>query len=116
GPEAGAIDVSGRGRVRRGRLGPGEIIAVDPERGFEETTAVKQRLAARQPYGRWLADGLRAGTNGTPVEPPASDLTGRQALFGYTREDLNVILRPVAGHAHEPTSSMGDDTALPPLA
>src|SRR4029079_18841802 len=42
--------------------------------------------------------------------------TGRQAAFGYTREDVNVILRPIAGRGHEPTSSMGDDTALPLLA
>ncbi|MGE5275343.1 MAG: glutamate synthase large subunit [Verrucomicrobiota bacterium] len=114
--EAGAVDLSGRGAVRRGRLGPGQMIAVDPERGFEENDAVKERLAARQPYGRWLADGLRVGSNGTPVEPPEGDLTRRQAAFGYTREDMNVILRPVAGRGHEPTSSMGDDTALPLLA
>ncbi len=114
--EAGAVDLSGRGRVRRERLGPGQIVAVDPERGLEEDRAVKERLAGRRPYGRWLAEGLRPGNNGTPVEPPAGDLTGRQARFGYTREDLNVILRPVAGRGHEPTSSMGDDTALPPLA
>ncbi len=50
------------------------------------------------------------------MEPPDGDLTRRQAAYGYTREDVNVILRPVAGHGHEPTSSMGDDTALPLLA
>jgi glutamate synthase (ferredoxin) len=114
--EAGAIGVSGRGAVRRARLGPGQIVAVDPERGLEENGAVKERLARRRPYGRWLADGLRRGTIGTPVEPPDGDLTPRHALFGYTREELSVILRPAASHGHEPTSSMGDDTALPPLA
>jgi glutamate synthase domain-containing protein 2/glutamate synthase domain-containing protein 1/glutamate synthase domain-containing protein 3 len=114
--EAGAVDLSGRGGVRRGRLGPGQMIAVDPERGLEENEAIKRRLAERRPYGRWLAAGLRPGTNGTPAEPSGDDLTARQSVFGYTREDLNVILRPVAGRGHEPTSSMGDDTALPPLA
>ncbi len=114
--EAGAVDLSGRGTVRRGRLGPGQMIAVDPERGFEDNAGVKHRLAARRPYGKWLADGLRIESNGTPVEPPEGDLTRRQAVFGYTREDVNVILRPVAGRGHEPTSSMGDDTALPLLA
>ncbi len=114
--EAGSVDLSGRGRVTRRRLGPGQIVAVDPERGLEEDAAVKERLAGRRPYGRWLEAGLRAGTNGAPLEPGEEDLTARQARFGYTREDLNVILRPVAGRAHEPTSSMGDDTALPPLA
>jgi glutamate synthase (ferredoxin) len=121
--EAGAVDLSGRGSVRRGRLGPGEMIAVDPVRGFEENAEVKRRLARMQPYGRWLADGLRRGSNGTPVDPPSEELTRRQATFGYTREDVNMILRPVAGRAHEPTSSMGDDTgaasarrARPPLS
>ncbi len=114
--EAGAVDLSGRGAVRRGRLGPGQMIAVDPERGFEEDAVVKERLAHRRPYGRWLADGLHTESVGTPVEPPEDDLTRRQAVFGYTREDVNVILRPVAGRGHEPTSSMGDDTALPLLA
>jgi glutamate synthase domain-containing protein 2/glutamate synthase domain-containing protein 1/glutamate synthase domain-containing protein 3 len=114
--EAGAVDLSGRGKVRRGRLGPGQMIAVDPERGLEENEAIKRRLAERRPYGRWLAEGLSTGTNGTPVEPSEDELTTRQAVFGYTREDVNVILRPVAGRGHEPTSSMGDDTALPPLA
>jgi glutamate synthase (ferredoxin) len=114
--EAGAVDLAGRGRVRRGRLGPGQMIAVDPQRGLEENAEVKRRLAERRPYGRWLENGLRPASNGSPVGGPADDLTARQAKFGYTREDVNLILRPVAGRGHEPTSSMGDDTALPPLA
>ena len=114
--EAGAVDLSGRGRVRRGRLGPGQMIAVDPQRGLEENAELKRRLAERKPYGQWLAEGLRRGSNGAPAEPAGDDLTARQARVGYTREDVNLILRPVAGRAHEPTSSMGDDTALPPLA
>ena len=113
--EAGALDLP-EGTVRRGRLGPGQMIAVDPERGFEEDARIKRRLAARRPYGEWLARGLVHASVGEPVEPPADDLTARQAAFGYTREELNVVLRPVGAHAHEPTSSMGDDTALPPLA
>jgi glutamate synthase (ferredoxin) len=114
--ESGAVDLSGRGAVRRGRLGPGEILAVDPQRGLEENAAVKARLAARRPWGTWLDGGLHTGSNGVPGEAPEEDLTARQARYGYTREDLNTILRAVASHAHEPTSSMGDDTALPPLA
>src|SRR5207342_58468 len=44
------------------------------------------------------------------------DLAPRQALHGYTREELTMFLRPIASHAHDPTYSMGDDTALAPLA
>ena len=114
--EVGAVPLDGHGQVRRGKLGPGEILAVDPERGFEGDYAIKGRLAARRPYGRWLEESLVAGSSGTPVEPQEGDLASRQVAFGYTREELMQILRPIAAHSHEPTSSMGDDTALPPLA
>src|SRR5207248_4922651 len=55
-------------------------------------------------------------SNGEPGGAPDEDLTSRQAVFGYSREELMLVLRRVAQHGHEPTSSMGDDTALPPLA
>src|SRR5581483_5694364 len=112
--EAGVMDLPD-GPVRRGKLGPGQMLAVDPERGLEENADVKRRLAARSPYGEWLG-GLERRSCGDPVEPPADDLTPRHAAFGYTQEDLRAILRPIGSHAHQPTSSMGDDTALPPLA
>jgi glutamate synthase (ferredoxin) len=114
--EAGLIPLEGRGRIRRGRLGPGQLIALDPERGLELDAALKRRLAAGRPYGQWLAEGLVTGSNGEPAPVADEDLTRRQATFGYSREELMMVLRRVAQHAHEPTSSMGDDTALPPLA
>ena len=92
------------------------MMAVDPERGFEEDGAIKRRIARRRPYGEWLEAGLIGLSCGEPVEPANEDLTARQAAFGYTREELTAILRPIGAHAHEPTSSMGDDTALAPLA
>jgi glutamate synthase (ferredoxin) len=114
--EAGAVDLEGHGTVRRGKLGPGQLLSIDPEHGIESDGEIKRRLAARRPYGKWLADGLVVGSTGEPVAPPEGDLTPRQALFGYTREELMQILRPIASHAHEPTYSMGDDSALTPLA
>jgi glutamate synthase (ferredoxin) len=114
--EAGVFDFPAGEPVRRGRLAPGEVLVVDPERGLELDADVKQRLAGAQPYGRWLDDWRRAGTIGAPAAPPDEELAARHVLFGYTREELSVILRPSAAHGHEPTSSMGDDTALPPLA
>ncbi len=113
--EAGAVDVA-EGPVRRGRLGPGQVIAVDPERGLEENGAVKRRLGRLRPYGAWLGAGLERRSCGGPLPPPEESLTARQAAFGYTQEDLRVVLRPIGAHAHEPTSSMGDDTAVPPLS
>ena len=113
--EAGVMDLPD-GPIRRGKLGPAQMILVSPERGFEEDTAIKRRLAARAPYGAWLESRLVGMSCGDPVVVPDDDLTPRQAAFGYTQEDLRAILRPIGSHAHEPTSSMGDDTALPPLA
>src|SRR5262249_7465221 len=53
---------------------------------------------------------------GVPVEPSTEDLTARQVRVGFTREEILLLLRPSAATGHEPVSSMGDDTALPPLA
>ena len=115
--EAGAVDaVEGR-RVRRGRLGPGQMLAVDAAgAGLETNAAIKRRLAASKPYARWLRANLVQVDIDGPVAPPAADLTARQVTAGYTREELSVVLRPIAGSGHEPVSSMGDDTAVPPLA
>jgi glutamate synthase domain-containing protein 1 len=114
--EAGVFELPPGEPVRRGRLAPGEMIAVDPQRGLEENDALKARLAAARPYGVWLDEWRRSGTIGQPTSPPEYELAPRHVLFGYTREELSVIVRPSVAHAHEPTSSMGDDTALPPLA
>ncbi len=114
--EAGVFDPPQGSTVRRSRLGPGETILVDPDRGLEENAAVKRRLAASAPYAKWLDEWRREGSGGEPAPVPQEVLTARHVLFGYTREELSVVLRPTAAQAHEPTSSMGDDTALPLLA
>ena len=114
--EAGVFDVPAGTRARRGRLGPGEMLSVDTDSGLEEDRAIKLRLAGSAPYGRWLEEWRREASIGEPAPPPEEDLAARHVLFGYTREELTVIVRPSAAHGHEPTSSMGDDTALPPLA
>jgi glutamate synthase (ferredoxin) len=115
--EAGAVPLPAGSRVRRGRLGPGEMLAVDASGGgFEIDGAIKHRLARRRPYTRWLATGRRAYDAGEPVLPGTSDLRPRQSVAAWTREDLSLVLRPAASSGHEPVSSMGDDTALPPLA
>ncbi len=114
--EAGALTLPEGARIRRGRLGPGQMLVVDPALGVEEDAAIKRRLARKRPYARWLRTTLTPFGTGVPAEPPSESLTARQAAAGYTREDLSLLLRPAAGTGHEPTSSMGDDTALPPLA
>ena len=115
--EAGAVDVRGHGRVRRGKLGPGEMLCVDPERGgIEDDETIKSRLAAQRPYGAWLNDESQSMSAGVPVEDVPADLVARQAAFGYTKEEFTFVLRPMATQGHEPVFSMGDDTAASVLA
>jgi glutamate synthase domain-containing protein 2/glutamate synthase domain-containing protein 1/glutamate synthase domain-containing protein 3 len=110
--EAGAVDTAGRGRVRRGRLGPGQMLCVDPERGLLTDDQIKDELAASRPWSSWVAEHLRSVDAGRPVEPPADDrrAVAAQATFGFTRELLTTVLRPMASAGREPTASMGDDT------
>jgi glutamate synthase (ferredoxin) len=110
--EAGAVDTAGRGRVRRGRLGPGQMLCVDPERGLLTDDQIKGELAAARPWSAWVAEHLRRVEAGRPVDPPADDraLVGAQVAFGFTRELVSTVLRPMATAGKEPTASMGDDT------
>ena len=115
--EAGAVDLSGHGLVRRGKLGPGQMLCVDPERGgLEEDGAIKSWLAAQRPYAAWLDDRLQSVSTGEPSDAVPSDLTLRQVAFGYTKEEFTFVLRPMATQGHEPVLSMGDDTAPSVLA
>src|SRR3954469_2061005 len=113
--EAGAVDVSGHRLGERGRLGPGQMMFVDPSRGVLRDDHCKERLAAAAPYARWAADGLRKLNPGRPVvDPdPAEELSRRQISQGYTTEELRMIVKPMASDAKEPMFSMGDDTPLP---
>ncbi len=116
--EAGAVDVSGHGTVRRGRLGPGQMLFVDPSRGgVQHDRELKERIAAG-PYARWAADGFLQMSRGEPVQDPLDDdeIERRQICHGYTKEDQAMILKPMATDAAEPVFAMGDDTALPSMA
>src|SRR5438874_7199756 len=113
--EAGAIYTRGRGVVRRGKLGPGQMICVDPERGGLELDPIR-RIAGARPYGAWLAEERLTQTMGEPKAEEVDELLERQVTHGYTREELTLILRPSAVNGKEPTFSMGDDTPLPPFS
>jgi glutamate synthase (ferredoxin) len=115
--EAGAVPLEGHGRVRRGKLGPGEMVCVDPRSGGLLTDdTVKRRLAARRPYRHWVAEHLETADAGEPTADVPADLVARQAAFGYTKEEFVYVLRPMASQGKEPTFSMGDDTQPSVLA
>jgi glutamate synthase (ferredoxin) len=114
--EAGAIPLPEGVDVRRGRLGPGQQLAVDPEGGLRLDAELKRELARRRPYGDWVAASIERRDTGAPEPAPDGDLASRHVLHGYTREELSVLLRPVAQSGHDPVYSMGDDAAIAPLA
>jgi glutamate synthase domain-containing protein 2/glutamate synthase domain-containing protein 1/glutamate synthase domain-containing protein 3 len=115
--EVGAVDLTGHGPIRRERLGPGQMLCVDPdEGGLQEDREIKLQLARRQPYGEWLREHLRSSRAGQPVGSAPDDLVRRQVAYGVTKEEIISILRPMATQAKETTSSMGDDTPIEPLS
>jgi glutamate synthase domain-containing protein 2/glutamate synthase domain-containing protein 1/glutamate synthase domain-containing protein 3 len=106
-----------RGTVRRERLGPGQMLCVDPEEGgLQEDREIKLALARQRPYGAWLAEHLTSVKAGRPVEGAPLDLRARQLAFGFTKEEIISILRPMATQGKETTSSMGDDTPIEALS
>nr|MBA2679381.1 glutamate synthase subunit alpha [Ktedonobacteraceae bacterium] len=119
--EVGVVSLDPQDVVEKGRLGPGEMIAVDLEHGLlMRDREIKEALALRQPYEQWLADHLThlphpsSVASDTPVE--MGDLFSRQQLFGYTHEDVEMVLRPMLTDNKEPTWSMGDDAPLAVLS
>jgi len=122
--EAGVIPCEAHEVVERGRLGPGEMIAVDIERGVLLRNAeIKAALAQQQPYQQWLATHLMHLTElpqqhvpSFEASPDTGSLFRRQQLFGYTHEDVEFVLRPMLTESKEPVWSMGDDTPLAALS
>ena len=116
--EVGAVRTAGHGSVQRRRLGPGEMLLVDPsaERPLLENRALKRHLAARRPYGEWVRSHQRKVDPGRPINGAAADLVVRQVAAGYTKEEETTVVRPMANDGKEPISSMGDDTALAVLS
>ena len=114
--EAGAIPLPEGVAVRRARLGPGQLLSLDPDRGLLFDGELKRVLASRKPYSAWVDESVRYADQGTPLPAPDGDLGSRHALHGYTREDLSLMLRPIAQTGADPVYSMGDDAPIAPLA
>ncbi|MEP6481992.1 MAG: glutamate synthase large subunit [Rhodoglobus sp.] len=106
--------------VRKGRLRPGKMFLVDTVEGrIIEDDEVKAELAASEPWGEWLEAG-RVNLKDLPerehiVHTPAS-VTRRQRTFGYTEEEVRILVAPMARNAAEPLGAMGSDTPIAVLA
>ncbi len=120
GSEAGVVDLPEAEIVEKGRLGPGQTIAVDLENHeILKNWDIKQRVASLAPYGQWLRQ-HRVELQPQPFidelqfETPA--LLRQQTAFGYTAEDVEMIVQPMIAQGKEPTFCMGDDIPLAVLS
>ncbi len=115
GSETGMVPVDERTVVEKGALGPGQMIAVDMEEGrLFHDAEIKDRLAAAQPFGEWVGRivDLNALLRDVPERATfaGDDLRRRQIAAGYTIEELEQVLAPMAEDGKEMVASMGDDT------
>ena len=119
--EVGVLDIEPERVAQKGRLQPGRIFLVDTKEGrIIADEEIKASLAKEHPYGEWLKDNLvkleDLPTGKEPAHPDHDTVTTRQFAFGYTQEDLNLIIAPMAKTAVEPIGSMGNDAPLAALS
>ncbi|MDF2439634.1 MAG: glutamate synthase large chain, partial [Abditibacteriota bacterium] len=138
--EVGVIELEGAKVIEKGRLAPGQILALDTKTGeLMRNNDIKERYAARRPYRDWvnknlvrfdgaqsleptLGASLSGAANGQNADGAGAEGTTTDALlqqlkaFGYTTEDTEDIVAPMAQTGVEPTASMGDDTPLAVLS
>ena len=115
--EAGVFDVDPAQVKRKGRLKPGRFFLVDLAQGrIVEDSEAKAAVAAQQPYGEWFHEHSVRLADLPPAEPRLLDLPLRQLqlAFGYTHEDMKVMLAPLASNAEEAVGSMGGTTPRSP--
>ncbi len=136
--EAGVVDIPASDIIEQGRLGPGQMVAVDLKDGrVLKNWDIKRRVAEMHPYGEWVAArpqlhpaGLSHNSNGNSngngngngngkVAVPTLDeqsLLQQQTAFGYTKEDVEMVVVPMGADGKEPTFCMGDDIPLAVLS
>ena len=118
--ETGVLDIPAENILRKGRLQPGKLFLVDLERGrIVPDEEIKGEIAGRKPYRAWFdREVVRLGDlpPSVPHALPTESLRQRQIAFGYSHEDMKVILAPLALNAEEAVSSMGNDTPLAVLS
>ncbi|MGW7073568.1 glutamate synthase large subunit [Streptomyces sp. NPDC054855] len=120
GSEVGVLDIDPAKVVRKGRLQPGRMFLVDTaEHRIVEDDEIKAALAAENPYQEWLEAGeieLSDLPEREHIVHTHASVTRRQQTFGYTEEELRIILAPMAKTGGEPLGSMGTDTPIAALS
>src|SRR3954447_21733968 len=118
--EAGVLDIPAAEVVRKGRLQPGKLFVVDLDQGrIVPDDEIKREVATRRPYADWFErEHVRLADlpPRPPQRPEGEPLRRLQLAFGYTQEDMKVMLAPLAANAEEAVGSMGNDTPLAVLS
>lgn len=122
--EVGVLDVPAENIKVSGRLEPGKMFYIDTYQGrIIEDKEIKESIAGSRPYGEWLRKNLvefkdvqQKKTPGRKAPMPQAECLQLLKAFGYSREDLKVILKPMAENGQEPVGSMGNDTPLAVLS
>jgi len=117
--ESGMIDVPDTDIIERGRLGPGDIIGIHlPTGKLYRDHELKDLLASQYPYGEWVTKAVRLKDIPEAIAPavPAEKLRPLQLAAGYTHEDVEAIIHPMAADGKEAIGSMGDDTPMAVLS
>ncbi|RJP26626.1 MAG: glutamate synthase large subunit [Candidatus Omnitrophota bacterium] len=121
--EVGVLDIAPENVKVKGRLQPGRMFLIDTDQGrIIGDEELKHSLAARKPYGQWLNENRilledlpqPPEKNGPVVE--TTPLLQRQQVFGYTEEDVKILLTPMISSGQEPVGSMGNDAPLAVLS
>jgi glutamate synthase domain-containing protein 2/glutamate synthase domain-containing protein 1/glutamate synthase domain-containing protein 3 len=113
--EVGVLDIPPENILCSGRLEPGKIFFVDTEKGcIVQDEQIKKHLSTLGPYGKWLKQSLLElkTINSSFFETDQENIIQLLKAFGYTREDLRFVIKPMIENASEPIGSMGDDTPL----
>ncbi len=123
GSEAGMVALDESRLIEKGRIGPGQMIAIDLKEGkLYKDREIKDRLAAKQPFadwvkhGTWLRDTMKEAAEREEAGLTRDERTRVQMAVGHTIEDVDLILRPMVMDGKEATGSMGDDTPLAVLS
>lgn len=118
--ETGVLEIDPANIVEKGRLQPGKMFLVDTaQKRIIADEEIKGGFARRQPYRKWLNEQqvrLEDLPHRDGIEPDFDTLLTRQQVFGYTLEDLRIIMGPMASNGEEPLGSMGNDTPLAVLS
>ncbi len=119
--EVGVLDIPPEDVLIKGRLQPGKMFLVDITAGrIVDDAELKNKIIAERPYGQWLKENLikleELPANPQIPEPDHDTVTRRQIIFGYTTEDINLLMQPMVLNGEEAIGSMGNDAPLAVLS